>query len=185
MAEDKSPQTPAKKSGRGRRWSYYLAALIVVVALVLYFTGHFPGHTGQGGSTGTTSAPPVGSGYLATTPGSVIFIQWNQAGTATSGVAQIVKVEGQAPNQTLAVKTAPVSGQINDSNVSVDFQGVTEVFGTTTDGGFTLDFPQPDGSLAPVAFKKASAQDYNTALAALKAEVDKANSGAPSTTSSS
>jgi hypothetical protein len=183
MSDEKSSQVPAKKSRRLWRRLFYLAVLIVIVVVALYFTGHLPGVGGKGGSTATTLAPPVGSGYLATTPLSVIFIQWNQTGTATAGVAHIANVEGQPPNQTIAVKTTTATGQINGSDVYVDFQGVTQAFGRTEGGGFILDFPQPDGSLASVTFRKASAQDYNNALAALRTGVKSENPAASSTTS--
>jgi hypothetical protein len=184
MSDEESSQGPARKPRRFWRWFFYLAALIVIVGAALYFTGHLPGVGGKGGSTATTLAPPVGSGYLATTPSSVIFIQWNQTGTATAGVAHIANVEGQPPSQTIAVKTTTATGQINGSDVYVDLQGVTQAFGRTEGGGFILDFPQPDGSLASVTFRKASAQDYNNALAALRAGVKSVNPAASSTTSS-
>ncbi len=63
------------------------------------------------------------------------------------------------------------------------FEGVTQAFGRTEGEGFILDFSQPDGSLASVTFRKASAQDYNNALAALRAGVKSANPAASSTTS--
>ena len=126
MPEDKTAKVPAKRSGRSWRWTYYLVVLIVIVAAALYFTGHLPGTGGKGGSTSTTAAPPVGAGYLAATSTSVIFIQWNQAGTTATGVAQIANVQGKAPSQTIAVKTTTATGQLNGSNVSVDFEGVTE-----------------------------------------------------------
>jgi hypothetical protein len=181
MADEKSSQVPAKKPRRLWRRLVYAVILIGILVLALYFTGHLPGVGGKGGSTDTTLGPPVGSGYLATTPSSVIFIQWNQTGTATAGVAQMAKVEGQPPNQTIAVKTTAVTGQISGSDAYVDFQEVTQVFGRTTDGGFVLDFPRPDGSLAPMTFEKATAQDYNNALAALRAGVESANAAASST----
>lgn len=183
MSDEKSSQVPAKKPRRLWRRLIYLAVLLAIVVVALYFTGHLPGVGGKGGPTSTTLAPPVGSGYLAATPSSVIFIQWNQTGTATAGVAQMAKVEGQPPNQTIAVKTTATTGQISGSDAYVDFQGVTQVFGRTAEGGFVLDFPQPDGSLAPVTFRKATAQDYNNALAALRAGVESANTAASSTTS--
>ena len=184
MSDEKSSQVPAKEPRRLWRRLLYLIVLIGIVVAILYFTGHLPGVGGKGGSTDTTLGPPVGSGYLATTPSSVIFIQWSQTGTETAGVAQMAKVEGRPPNQTIAVKTTATTGQISGSDAYVDFQGVTQAFGRTTDGGFVLDFPQPDGSLAPVTFQKATAQDYNNALAALRAGVASANTVESSTTSS-
>ena len=183
MSDEKSSQVPAKKPRRFWRRFYYLAVIVVIVVAALYFTGNLPGVGGKDGPTSTTLAPPVGSGYLATTPLSVIFIQWNQTGTATAGVAHMANVKGQPPTQTIAVQTTTATGQINGSDVYVDFEGVIQAFGRTEGEGFILDFPQPDGSLASVTFLKASAQDYNTALAALRAGVKSANPAASSTTS--
>ncbi len=122
MSEEKSPQVPAKKSRRLWRRLFYLVVLLAIVVAVLYFTGNLPGVGGKDGPTGTTLAPPVGSGYLATTPLSVIFIQWNQTGTATAGVAHMANVEGRPPTQTIAVQTTAATGQINGSDVYVDLR---------------------------------------------------------------
>ena len=183
MSDEKSSQVPEKRPRRLWRRLIYLVVLIAIVVAALYFTGNLPGVGGKGGPADTTLAPPVGSGYLATTPSSVIFIQWTQTGTETAGVAQMAKVEGRPPNQSVEVKTVTTTGQISGSDAYVDFQGVTQAFGKTTDGGFVLDFPQPDGSLAPVTFQEASSQDYNEALAALRAGVESANTAVSSTTS--
>ena len=183
MSEENSSEVPEKKSRGLWRPLSYLVVLVAIVVAVLYFTGNLPGVGGEDGPTSTDLAAPVGSGYLATTPLSVIFIQWNQTGTATAGVAQMASVEGRPPTQTIAVETTAVTGQINGSDVYVDFEGVTQAFGRTEGEGFILDFPQPDGSLASVTFRKASAQDYNDALAALRTGIESANPAAPSTTS--
>jgi len=183
MSDEKSSEVPEKKSRRLWRRLLYVAVLIGIVVLVLYFTGNLPGVGGKDSPTATDLAPPVGSGYLATTPLSVIFIQWNQTATETAGVAQMAGIEGEAPDQTIAVETTAVTGQINGSDVYVDFQGVIQAFGRTEGGGFILDFPQPDGSLASVTFREASAQDYNDALAALRTGVEGAIPAASSTTS--
>jgi hypothetical protein len=185
--QPKRTAAPPQRPRRSWRWLFYLIVVILIIVAVLYFTGHLPGVGGKGGSTNTSLPPAVGNGFLATTSSSVILIQWNQTGTNTSGVAQMANVQGKAPNETIAVKTVAVTGEINDSNVSVAFKDVIQVFGVTSGDGFVLDFPQPDGSLAPVTFKKASAEDYNNALANLRLQVNNANAsgdaGASSTTS--
>jgi hypothetical protein len=177
-AQPKKPAPPPERHGRSWRWIFYLIILILIIVAVLYFTGHLPGVGGKGSSTSTSVPPAVGNGYLATTSTSVILIQWNQSGTATSGVAQMATLQGKTPNETITVKSVAVAGQINDSNVSVDFKDVVQVFGITSGDGFVLDFPQPDGSLAPVTFKKATAEDYNNALATLRLQVNNANASA-------
>ena len=185
MPEDSKPQSMAKRSRSWWRWLFYLVAFVLIALLVLSFTGHLK-LTGGGGSKSTpTTASPVGSGYLAATATSVIFIQWNQLGTDVAGVAQFDTVENQPPTEVISVKTMTVTGQISKSNVSVNFQGFIEVFGTMSGGGFILDFPQPDGSLAPVTFRHASASDYNEALAKIRAQVSSANATPRRTTSTS
>jgi hypothetical protein len=185
MPEDSKPQSTAKRPRSGWRWLFYLVALILIAVLVLSFTGHLKLIGGGGSKSTSTTASPVGSGYLAATATSVIFIQWNQLGTDVAGVAQLDTVENQPLSEVISVKTTTVTGQINKSNVSVNFQGFIEVFGTMSGGGFILDFPQPDGSLAPVTFRHASASDYNEALAKIRDQVSSANATPRQTTSTS
>jgi hypothetical protein len=65
----------------------------------------------------TTLPAPVGSGYLNTTSTSAAFIQWNTNASEISGTLQYDYVEGTPPSEQLSTQTAPVSGQINGSQI--------------------------------------------------------------------
>lgn len=120
----------------------------------------------------------MGNGYLAHAADGVIFIQWTQNGTAISGTAQVDTLSGTPPNQSVSTKTISVTGQLQGSTITLSFDGGTEVFGTLSGGSFTVNFPQPDGSLGPVTFTSASASDFNQALAALQGNTGAQNSQA-------
>lgn len=130
-------------------------------------------------SVTTTTAPsPVGSGYLNTSSTSAAFIQWNSNGSNISGTIQLDYLQGTPPNEQLSTNSDPVSGQINGSQISLSFSGGTAQFGTLSGGGFTLDVPQSDGSLAPATFQSATAAQFNQAVLSLNGSVSSANATA-------
>lgn len=132
-------------------------------------------------SGATTTVPgrgAVGTGFLATDSGDVIFIQWTQSGTAVNGTAEGDTLSGTPPNQSVSTKTITVTGQDQGSTVALSFYGGTEVFGTLSGGSFTVNFPQQDGSLAPVTFTSATATQFNQTLAALQGTTGTVNSQA-------
>ncbi len=126
-------------------------------------------------SSSATTAPPVGSGYVATGSDFVDFIQWNDNDGKLTGTAQSVTTSGQTPNMTTAGNSINVTGTISGSSISLSFNYGTLTFGTLSGGSFTLDFPQSDGSLAPVTFTSASATRFDQDLASLKGQVAQSN----------
>ena len=126
----------------------------------------------------STSPAPVGSGYLNTSATSAAFIQWNTNGSNISGTIQLDYIEGNPPNEQLSANTESVSGQINGSQISMSFSGGSAQFGTISGGGFTLDVPQSDGSLAPATFESATAAQFNQAVSALNSSVSSSNTAA-------
>jgi hypothetical protein len=125
-------------------------------------------------STGSTQ-PAVGTGYLADLSGEVIFIQWNQSGDSFSGTAQDDSVTGNPPDQTLSTQTLNVNGELNGSSISLSFSGGNQEFGTIAFGQFTLNFPQQDGTLAPVTFHAASSNEFNADVGTLHSEISQDN----------
>jgi len=134
------------------------------------------GIAGAAGGSGTSSTlPPIGNGYISTGADYVDFIQWNNNDGTLSGSAQAVVVQGTPPDAKTSSDTLSVSGTLNGSAISVSFEGSPPEFGTISGGSFTLDFPQPDGTLAPITFNSVSAEQYNSAVADLGQRVSQAN----------
>ena len=134
------------------------------------------------GSAHTSANNPVpnavGAGYLANESGAVAFIQWTQSGQNLSGTAQVETLSGYPPNQSVSTDTISVSGQFSGSTIRLSFNGGATVFGTLSGGSFTVNFPQTDGSLAPVTFTAATATQFNQALAVLRGHTGSANQNA-------
>jgi hypothetical protein len=149
---------------------------LLVAAGSTYLAESESSKTTQLGTAGTSSAnSPVGTGYLAGGTDFVDFIQWNDSDGRLSGSAQAVTTTGEAPSLSTTSYTESVSGTLNGSAISLSFNGNPSEFGTMSSGSFTLNFPQEDGTLAPVTFKSASASQYNSALADLHRQVTQAN----------
>jgi len=127
------------------------------------------------GTPDPTAPAPVGTGYLARGNGFVDYIQWSNTRGQLSGSAQEVTVTGQPPSMTTANQTLTVSGTLHGSTLGVTFEGQPTTFGTIAGNSFTLDFPQADGSLAPIPFSAAPATAFNSALADLNQRVTQAN----------
>ena len=193
---------PASR-GRRRRWAVPVAAtavLAVVLTLILVGFANSPDNanlsatsggssSGGGGvtagsaatSAGSAASPAssvpaaVGSGYLASGSGFIDFIQWTDHAGDLSGTAQTIGVQGSPPDTSTQSQTIPLTGSLNGSTLSVSFDGNPQTFGTISDGSFTLNFPQSDGSLGAVTFSAASASAFNQDLALLQAEISTAN----------
>jgi hypothetical protein len=129
-------------------------------------------HRTEGTTAGTTAPKPisgaVGTGYLAKASDGIIFIQWTRSGNSLSGTAQDEYLSGSTPNETVKSDTITVSGQLNGPTITLSFDDGASVFGTLSGGSFTVNFPQNDGSLAPLTFSSASASQFNEALANLQ-----------------
>lgn len=169
-------QTPYAKRKRGY-WTWTLGAAL---ALGILAAGIGVGVTlGSGGKRRTASSvssrsvpvrsgssfatpaaspstvAPVGTGYLATGPDFVAFVQWMDNDGSLSGSLQETTTIGSPPYLTTTSQTLPLSGVLNGSKLSLSFQGHALTFGTVSGGSFTLNIPQSDGSLAPVDFLSA------------------------------
>jgi hypothetical protein len=82
---------------------------------------------------------------------------------------------GHRPNETTSSRTLTLAGTLSGSAISISFNGAPDTFGQLSNGRFTLDVPQPDGTLAPVTFHSASAADFNGAVGNLSQQVQTAN----------
>ena len=177
------PPVPTPKKHWYARKAVWIPAIVVVLVaaltgvLLVVRSSANPSTTGSPGTT-VPGQGAVGTGYLAHASDGVIFIQWTQSGTSVSGTAEVDTLTGTPPNQSVSTKTISVSGQVQGSTITLSFNGGTEVFGTLSDGSFTVNFPQSDGSLAPITFHSATASDFNQALSALQGNTGAQNSQA-------
>jgi hypothetical protein len=142
----------------------------VVTAVVVYVVvGHRRSH-----ST-TSSGQPFIAGYLATAKHEIDFIQWTDANGYLSGSMQQVTSTGTPPSEQATNSTLTLSGTLRGSALIVTFKFSPETSGTLTAKGFTLDIPQADGTLAPLAFRAATAVQFNSAVTALQTRIAQSN----------
>jgi hypothetical protein len=174
---------PTRTSHR-HRWLLAATAAVVILAGAIGAAVALAGGSSKSlnvssGGAGTASAgagaSPVGRGYLAAGGGSVVFIQWTDTKGAIEGTAQEVTTNGQPPQEQTTNGTLSIKGTLQAGNLAVSFDDQPQTFGRLAGGSFTLDVPQPDGTLAPVAFHAASAADFNSAVSALSQQVAAAN----------
>lgn len=177
-----NPELATTTTTRSRWWWTLPIGVFVVlgvVAALLFAHSSSPQTTNSAAvgrnASSTTTAPPVGSGYLSSSSTDAIFIQWNRNGNSVSGTAQDDYIQGTAPSEMLSTNTINVAGQVNGSTISLSFNSGTQEFGTISGGSFTLNFPQPDGSLAPVTFSSSDPSAFNAAVASLHTTLTDAN----------
>jgi len=177
-----SETTLSKRGWHNLRKPWLIGALCAVVVLGAggIYLGTAKGHSGspvaaRTGAVPNSTVPPVGTGWLSKGNGYVIFIEWNDNGGAVSGSAQVLEVSGTPPGLKPNSSTIEVTGSLTNSTVTLSFNGDVSVFGQFSGGGFTIDFPQPDGTLAPLTFSAASAAAYNLAVNDLDKQVASTN----------
>ena len=167
-------------------------AVVVVAASGVYLGGFRTASSSHSVTTTTSSAtvskisttstlPPVGTGYLATGASFVDFIQWNNSSGNLSGSEQTVNTTGNTPNLSTTSGTFRVTGSLDGSTISLSFDGSNggaAVFGTATEESVVLNFPQSDGTLAPITFLKADAAQFNNAVTQLQGAIQEANQSA-------
>ena len=156
------------------RWALLAGCVAVVIAGAAVGSAVVLSHS----PSTHTAAPPVGSGYLATTRDDYVFIQWQVTGDAVTGTAHEVRVTGTPPNSSTTTSTLTVSGKIQGSSISLSFNGGARHFGTFSGSSFTIDVPVPSGRLAALTFRQSTAAHYNQVLSALQAKLANINAQA-------
>jgi hypothetical protein len=177
------PGAPAPKKRRysSRRWGAVLGLIVLAAGVIGAVVLAQPAAEKPGSVHPSADRPvpnAVGSGYLANESGAVVFIQWTQSGQSVSGSTQVETLAGSPPNQSVSTDTISVAGRLSGSTITLSFNGGATVFGTLSGGSFTVNFPQTDGSLAPVTFTAATATQFNQALAVLQGHTGSANQSA-------
>jgi hypothetical protein len=157
----------ATERRRHSRWWWGIPVMVVLIGIVGAISLNHPS---------TDPARAVGTGYLATETGTVVFMQWNVSGNNNmSGSAQVETLSGTPPNASVQTSTVSVNGSMNGDTITFSFDGGADVFGTLSGESFTVNFPQQDGSLAPTTFTSATAEQFNEALSNLQGNTGSAN----------
>src|SRR5258708_15394440 len=123
-----------------------------------------------------TPNPPTPGGYLTTGSNYVLFIQftntngtlsgeWNEADVVTNTYKNILQV---SPFQT------SFSAFLNGTQFNLDVNGRTYA-GSFDGNNVTIEFPQQDGTLAPITLAPASIDNYNNAITNLQNTVTQEN----------
>ncbi len=116
-----------------------------------------------GGDDGTHS-------YLGEPRNGVIYVTWNRAGDdVTGGLTQALL---DATTNAVTTKRVSFTGKVTDSGVALQlaqgFGASTTLTGTLDGDKLVLQYPGQADNVIRIPFKKASAEDFNTALAALR-----------------
>jgi hypothetical protein len=122
----------------------------------------------------STTASPVGSGYLASFATAADFVQWTIQGGYFTGTMQSVEISGTPPNETTSPQSTPVSGHISGSTIALQIGSSPQVFGTYSGDGFTINLNTANG-LVPSTFHRAGVKAYNDAVASLQQTAGSAN----------
>lgn len=135
-------------------------------------------HTSQAGQTPTTY-PLAPGGYLASGSNYVLFLQftntngmllgeWNEADVVPSTSTNVMQVN---PFHT------SFSALLNGTQFNLNVNGHTYA-GSFDGNNVTIEFPQQDGTLAPITLTPSSIDDYNTAISNLQSTVNQENQNA-------
>ncbi|MDQ4504445.1 hypothetical protein [Sinomonas sp. ASV322] len=157
------------------------ALLLIVAATALTACGNGQTSTAStssqstaiaGTATGAQPSSPVqvpGTvGYLNTGPGAITYLQWQSDGSGRfNGTAIEAAINGAPPNETVSPKTTSIYGQVNGTAFTLDINGHTDQ-GVLSGDTLTLNVIQNDGSIRAIAYRQATAADYNSALAKLQ-----------------
>ena len=125
----------------------------------------------RGGMQLSSYLCPGGSGALG-----AVLLRWPKGGAGVaSGTYREAKITGTAPDEQLSTWGGAFSGHVSRSGVSFDLGGGVQLRGKPAASLLTLDMRQRDGTIQPVACKKAGMAEWNGAVADLKAAVSKDN----------
>jgi hypothetical protein len=113
--------------------------------------------------------PPQPQGYLGASLTTVDYFQWTEDANHTlSGTFQVAYVDN---NYTLQSANVPLSGTLDGSNITLSFTlGLSRLSysGTVSGDTLTLTVPDSSGCLSTATFGRATVEQYNTEVNALR-----------------
>ena len=168
------PQNPYQRSPPAARHHSWLLLLVLAGAAfaILGGAGYMVWTApSRGGMQLSSYLCPGGSGAMG-----AVLLRWPRGGAGVaSGTYREAKITGTAPDEQLSTWGGAFSGHVSRSSVSFDLGGGVQLRGKPAASLLTLDMRQRDGTIQPVACKKAGMAEWNGAVADLKAAVSKDN----------
>jgi hypothetical protein len=108
-----------------------------------------------------------------------VLLQWTNAnGGVISGTYQQASVTGTAPAEQVSTASGDLAGQVNGAGITVDLGSSGDMYGRLADTSLTLNVPQTDGTIQPVACKQAGIGAWNSAVTALNRRTNSDNATA-------
>jgi hypothetical protein len=131
---------------------------------------------------GGSSGPQT---YLAHGASDVVLVQW-QPGSSGSGIQGTITadtISGTPPSESVSVNSAPFTGTINGSAVTLDINGGflvgTKTLNATLDGStLTIGTLSSGGTIQESSLQQSDTSAYNQDVAALHKSVSQANTQA-------
>src|SRR5258708_6075078 len=120
-------------------------------------------------NTGNSANPPAPGGYLATGSNYVLFIQFTNTNGILSGEWDEADETTDNPPQVRTFNST-FSANLAGTQFNLNVNGRTYA-GSFDGSNFTIEFPQTDGTLAPISLSAASIDDYNNAVRQLQQNV--------------
>ncbi len=157
-------------------FSYIGAALGSVHFVTLAHQAAMPFGSGVTRVPTPTPNPPAPGGYLASGSNYVLFIQFTNTNSTLSGEWNEADVVTNTYTNMLQVNPfhTSFSASLNGKQFNLNVNGHT--FAGSFDGNnVTIEFPQQDGTLAPITLTPASVDNYNNAITNLQNNVNQEN----------
>lgn len=145
-----------------------LAAIFVCAAAL--------GLAACGGSSGPQT-------YLASDSSEVVLVQWQPDSNGIQGTLADDSISGTAPSESVSVQSAPFTGTINGSSVTLNINGgflvgTKALYATLNDGTLAINTLSSGGSIQSGNLQSSSTSAYNQAVAALHKSISQANAQA-------
>jgi hypothetical protein len=123
-----------------------------------------------------TTHPPAPGGYLASGSNYVLFIQFTNTNGTLSGEWNEADVVTNTSKNMLQVSPfhTSFSAYLDGTQFNLDVSGHTYA-GSFDGNNVTIEFPQQDGTLAPITLTPASIDDYNNAITNVQNTVNQEN----------
>lgn len=129
-------------------------------------------------AAGRSPSPPT---FLASNASEVVLIQWQTTtGNNIQGTIASDTITGTAPSKTVSVQSAPFSGAINGSTVTMTINGglligARTITATLNGGTLALSGIGTGGTIQATTLIQSSTSAYNQAVATLQGRVRRAN----------